>query len=88
MSANDSHQGLTAQQLTDFRETIETELRVARAKAAGPVPANAVCQREFNHGLETAFDFTMNLLDELLADIVTFRLNDGVADPDSGQTAN
>lgn len=77
-------QGLTAQQLTDFRETIDTELRVARAKAAAEVPANAVCQREFNKGLATGYEFVVNLLDELLADVVTFEL----ADPDSSQIAD
>lgn len=71
-----AQQCLTAQQLTDFRETIDTELRVARAKAAAEVPANAVCQREFNAGLAKAYDFTLNLLDELLADVVTFALVD------------
>jgi len=76
--------GLSAQQLSEFRETIETELRVARAKAAGPMGANQVCQREFNHGLETAYAYVLDALDELLADVVTFTL----ADPDIGQIAD
>lgn len=67
---------LTAADLAEFRANLETQRDLATAAIQAPVPATAVCQREHNRGLETAYNYALNALDELLADFTTFELAD------------
>lgn len=73
-----SADGLTAAQLAEYRQALEARALSTKAIADGRVNAHRPCEREFYTGLAQGHQLDLDLLDELLADVVTFAL----ADPD------
>lgn len=68
---------LTAADLAEYRANLEKQRDLAAAAFKAPMQANQVCQHEYHHGLEVAYNYALAAFDDLTADVVTFSLVDG-----------